>query len=189
MLKATYWFFQWLKWCSCWGGHYAGRADFGIDFNVSLTRITLYLPWTKSPKAKSNVCVCERAFERERVNKWICMSCWYYAERIWLATIANWQQIQWTSFQSRSSAIFVPTCFQLPNSTFLLQSHYCCCERWSNVWFFNNRTFMFCRCSCHSNVMTNQEDSSWDQSLIWVFHQFLLNITVCSWRGSYLSNL
>lgn len=153
MYKATYWFFQWLKWCSCCGGHYAGRVDFGIDFNV-------WIHYTLSTMPKINVkCLCMRVFERERVNKWICLAdivqnnfVW-----IWLATIANWQPIQWTCFQSWSSVIFMPTCFQLPNSVFLLQRHFCCNVD-PQADSSGNCTFVFCRCRCHLNVMTNQED-------------------------------
>lgn len=88
-----------------------------------------YMHYTLSTMPKSNdKCLCVRTFDRERVNKWICLAdimqnnfVW-----IWMATLANWQQIQWTCFQSCSSAIFVPNCFQFPNSTLLLQSHFCC---------------------------------------------------------------
>lgn len=110
---------------------------------------------------KINVkCLCMRVFERERVNKWICLAdivqnnfVW-----IWLATIANWQPIQWTCFQSWSSVIFMPTCFQLPNSVFLLQRHFCCNVD-PQLDSSGNCTFVFCRCRCHSNDKSGRHNS------------------------------
>lgn len=152
MYKATYWFFQWLKWCSCCGGHYAGRVDFGIDFNVSFTHITLYMSMYES--------VWERKSEQ------VDLSCWYYAEQICVDLVGNYRKLATDPvdlfpelFLSNICAnLFSVSKFNVPlTKPFLLQC-------WSISGFFNNCTFMFCRCRSHSNVMTNQEDISLDQS-------------------------
>lgn len=151
MYKAMYWFFQWLKWCSCCGGHYAGRVDFGIDFNVSLTHITLYLP---CPKAMSNVCLREKEWTSGFVLLILCRT-----------TLCRFDwQLQQTGNRSSgvvSRAVLQQYLCQLAFSFQIQCSSYTkpfLLQCWSISGFFNNCTFMFCRCRCHSNVMTNQED-------------------------------
>ncbi len=70
---SKYWFFQWLKWCSCCEGHYAGRVDFGIDFNVSPYALhSIYLEQSVhiQKQCQSSVCVCVSVWQRksERVD-------------------------------------------------------------------------------------------------------------------------
>lgn len=95
-------------------------------------------------------------------------------DRIWLATLADWQQIYCTCFQSVPQQYLCQLAFN--------QIQGCCYKAfllrgWSIRWFFNNHTFMLTQMSFIRNGKSGRH-SLLDQSIIWVFHQFLLNITV-----------
>lgn len=115
---------QWLKWCSCCEGHYAGRVDFGIDFNVSPYALHSIYHEQKvhiQKQCQSSVCVCECLREKEWTSGFIRLAD-IMQNNLWSNLVGNSSRLATDLlclFPERSSAIFVPTCFQ-PNSRLLL---------------------------------------------------------------------